>query len=101
MICEIATFIGWSHSVCTCSGILFFQQTWATALWPLPDTRLSYTFIAATLAGGAPLIWIGLSGSRVTALMIIVFNDYRLQRGAGCLFLIYKPCHPFKSTFQF
>jgi hypothetical protein len=41
----------------------FFQQTWATALWPLPDTRLSYAFIAAILAGGgAPLVWIGLSG---------------------------------------
>ena len=41
----------------------FFQQAWATALWPLPDTRLSYAFIAAILAGGgAPLVWIGLSG---------------------------------------
>ena len=28
-------------------------------------------------------------------------NDYCLQRGAGYLFLIYKPCNPFKSTFQF
>jgi hypothetical protein len=41
----------------------FFQLRWALALWPLPDTRLSYAFIAAILAGGAaPLIWIGLSG---------------------------------------
>jgi hypothetical protein len=41
----------------------FFQLPWAIALWPLPDTRLSYAFIAAILAGGgAPLIWIGLSG---------------------------------------
>jgi hypothetical protein len=40
----------------------FFQQGWATSLWPVPDTRLSYAFIAAILAGGAaPLIWIGLS----------------------------------------
>lgn len=40
----------------------FFQQLWAKALWPLPDTPLSYAFIAAILAGGgAPLIWIGLS----------------------------------------
>jgi len=40
----------------------FFQQPWATSLWPVPDTRLSYAFIAAILAGGAaPLIWIGLS----------------------------------------
>jgi len=40
----------------------FFQQPWAKALWPVPDTPLSYAFIAAILAGGAaPLIWIGLS----------------------------------------
>jgi hypothetical protein len=40
----------------------FFRQTWATALWPLPDTPLSYAFIAAILAGGAaPLLWIALS----------------------------------------
>jgi hypothetical protein len=40
----------------------FLQQSWATSLWPVPDTRLSYAFIAAILAGGAaPLIWIGLS----------------------------------------
>jgi hypothetical protein len=41
----------------------FFQQAWATSLWPVPDTPLSYAFIASILAGGgAPLIWIGLSG---------------------------------------
>ena len=40
----------------------FFRQAWATSLWPVPDTPLSYAFIAAILAGGAaPLIWIGLS----------------------------------------
>jgi hypothetical protein len=44
------------------SAGFFFQQTWATSLWPVPDTRLSYAFIAAILAGGAaPLIWIALS----------------------------------------
>ena len=40
----------------------FFQQPWATSLWPVPDTPLSYAFIAAILAGGAaPLIWIAFS----------------------------------------
>jgi hypothetical protein len=40
----------------------FFRQAWATSLWPVPDTPLSYAFIASILAGGAaPLIWIGLS----------------------------------------
>ena len=42
----------------------FLRQAWATGLWPIPDTPLSYSFIAAILAGGAaPLIWIGLSDS--------------------------------------
>lgn len=54
-------FIGFIHFVLAAG--FFFQQTWATSLWPVPDTRLSYAFIAAILAGGgAPLIWIGLSG---------------------------------------
>ena len=40
----------------------FFQQSWAISLWPVPDTPLSYAFIASILAGSAaPLIWIGLS----------------------------------------
>jgi hypothetical protein len=40
----------------------FFQQSWALSLWPVPDTPLSYAFIAAILGGGAaPLLWIGLS----------------------------------------
>jgi len=40
----------------------FLQQAWAKALWPLPEGRLSYAFMAAILAGKAvPLIWIGLS----------------------------------------
>src|SRR5687767_5099584 len=44
------------------SAGFFFQQPWAISLWPVPDTRLSYAFIAAILAGGAaPLIWIALS----------------------------------------
>ncbi|KPV49947.1 hypothetical protein SE17_29745, partial [Kouleothrix aurantiaca] len=39
------------------------QQPWATSLWPIADTRLSYLFIAAILAGAAmPLLWAGASG---------------------------------------
>lgn len=41
----------------------FFEMPWATALWPWPDSPLSYSFIAAiTAAVAAPMIWIGLSG---------------------------------------
>jgi hypothetical protein len=40
----------------------FFQMPWAKNLWPLPDGRLSYAFMASILAGTAiPLIWIGLA----------------------------------------
>lgn len=35
---------------------------WAIDLWPLPDGRLSFSFMGAILAGSAmPLLWIGLS----------------------------------------
>jgi hypothetical protein len=41
----------------------FFQMTWATALWPWPDGRLSYIFISSIAAAiAAPLFWIGFSG---------------------------------------
>ncbi len=41
----------------------FFQLPWATALWPWPDGRLSYIFIASIAAAiAAPMVWIGLSG---------------------------------------
>jgi hypothetical protein len=40
----------------------FFQLSWALPLWPVPETPLSYAFIATILGGGAaPLIWIGIS----------------------------------------
>jgi hypothetical protein len=42
---------------------LFFQMPWATALWPWPDSRLSYIFLASIAAAiAAPNIWIGLTG---------------------------------------
>lgn len=56
-------FAGMIHLVLAAG--FFFQQSWATSLWPVPDTRLSYAFIAAILAGGgAPLLWIGFSEQR-------------------------------------
>lgn len=42
---------------------LFFQLPWAAARWPFPAGPLSFTFMAAILAGSAaPLLWIGLTG---------------------------------------
>src|SRR5579863_1630183 len=41
----------------------FLQASWATSLWPLPASRLSYIFVASILAAqAAPVIWIGLFG---------------------------------------
>jgi hypothetical protein len=40
----------------------FWRWDWATDLWPWPDTRLSFVFLAAILAAiGLPCLWIGLS----------------------------------------
>jgi hypothetical protein len=40
-----------------------YRWSWATDLWPWPDTNLSYIFIASILAAIAiPTVWIGLSG---------------------------------------
>jgi len=45
-----------------CAGF-FFGNADALALWPWPDGRLSYVFIASILAAiGAPVLWMGLSG---------------------------------------
>jgi hypothetical protein len=40
----------------------FTGQPWAISLWPLAETKFSYAFLAAILAGGAaPLLWIAIS----------------------------------------
>lgn len=45
-----------------CGGF-WLQQPDVLALWPWPDGRLSYIFIASILAAiGAPIIWMGISG---------------------------------------
>jgi hypothetical protein len=41
----------------------FFQMPWATQLWPWPDSRLSYIFLASICAAiAAPILWIGWTG---------------------------------------
>lgn len=45
-----------------CLGFLFDSPT-ALSIWPWPDGRLSYVFVASILAAiGAPVLWMGLSG---------------------------------------
>lgn len=59
---RIAMLAGGAGALVLAAGFSW-QQPWATALWPIADTRLSYLFIAAILAGAAmPLLWAGASG---------------------------------------
>jgi hypothetical protein len=42
---------------------LYARASWATALWPWPDVRMTYIFLASVLAAAiAPSIWIGVTG---------------------------------------
>jgi hypothetical protein len=44
------------------AGGFGLRLPWVTALWPLPDGPLSFSFIASILAGAAlPLLWLGFS----------------------------------------
>ena len=51
------------------SAALFFQVGFASALWPWPDSNLSFVFLASIVAASAAsILWIGLSGdTRATA----------------------------------
>jgi len=42
---------------------LYVRADWATVLWPWPDVRMSFIFLASIAAAiGAPVLWFGLSG---------------------------------------
>lgn len=46
----------------TLAAGFFFQETWATRIWPVPSPPLSNVFVASILAAiGTPIIWIALS----------------------------------------
>ena len=79
----------------------FFQQAWATSLWPMPDTRLSYAFIAAILAGGAaPLIWAGLSGELASlAGYGLSFGIMYAGMGISALLFYLRDQNPALATF--
>jgi hypothetical protein len=79
----------------------FWQLPWATALWPWPDSRLSYIFLASIAAAiGAPTLWLALSeeygalrGGLVNLGLIGVgmatagFSVYAAEGNAGALAL--------------
>jgi hypothetical protein len=63
-----------------------FQWSAATSLWPWPDSRLSYIFIASILAAIAvPVIWIGLSGE--TGATVGGSLNLCLASGASAIYL--------------
>ena len=67
----------------------FLRQPWATGLWPVPDTPLSYSFIAAILAGGAaPLVGVGLS-DRLAALAGYGFSFFIMYAGMALAALLF------------
>ena len=58
---RIALLIGGTLSLVFAVG-LFLEASWATAIWPVPSSRLSNIFVSSILASiGAPIIWIALA----------------------------------------
>jgi len=57
--------VGVGAAILVLAAGFFFQLPWATGLWPLPDGKLSFGFMAAILAGaGVALMWVGICGER-------------------------------------
>lgn len=65
----------------------YFQWSWATDLWPWPDSRLSYIFVASILAAIAlPTLWIAISGE-LGAIQAGALN-LAVVYGGACIYLI-------------
>ncbi len=69
---------------------LYTRASWATALWPWPDVRMTYIFLASVLAAAiAPSLWIGITGEMAvlapgalnTLLLNLMFAAYLGARG--------------------
>lgn len=71
------------------------RQSWATPLWPWPDGRLTYWFVASILASiAAALLWIGITGRWRAALPGTV--NVAVSAGAMAIYLaaVYVPSPP-------
>lgn len=67
----------------------FGRAAWATALWPWPDGRLSFVFVASILAAiAAPLLWIGATGELGAASGGAINLFVTFAGGAGWLALL-------------
>lgn len=59
---RVTLFIGATLTLILAAGF-FFQMPWAISIWPWPDGRLSYTFVASMQAAiAAAMLWIAFSG---------------------------------------
>ena len=65
----------WARVACAVYGLLglalvvglYRQQGWATRVWPWPDDRLTYIYVASLAAAvAAPFLWVAWSGELVT-----------------------------------
>ena len=65
----------WARVACAAYGLLslalvvglYRQQGWATRIWPWPDDRLTYIYVASLAAAvAAPFLWVAWSGELVT-----------------------------------
>jgi hypothetical protein len=61
---------------------LYTGQDWATSLWPWPDVRMSFVFLASIAAAvAAPLVWTGVTGE-FAAFAGLAINVFVLNVGA-------------------
>ena len=45
------------------AAALYVRADWAVALWPWPDVRMSFSFLASVAAAiGAPILWMAITG---------------------------------------
>jgi hypothetical protein len=84
---------------------LYARASWATTLWPWPDVKMTYIFLASVLAAAiAPSIWIGITGEMAilapgalnTLILNLMFAAYLAVIGlsallATILLFIYPP----------
>ena len=72
-----------------CLSVLFFLRVdWLVNLWPLPEERMTFIFIAAVAAAtAAPLFWMGVSGE-LSAIAGAALNAAIADLGAGAYLLV-------------
>ena len=78
-----------SGAVWLCLSVLFFLRVdWLVNLWPWPEVRMTFIFIAAVAAAtAAPLFWMGITGE-LSAIAGAALNAAIADLGAGGYLLV-------------